>query len=253
MGIFNFLKKKNSDIILDVQYANGSITPDVLPNYTRKVPQPTWFKTLEKSSHCPMSGGRGFDFNSTARACPGIIGTFSRGIYLLCPFDILFYRDPKQDSTIYYAPQDRQKMLQMHNDAQINNAFKGSFLTLKIKPGFSITCKENIDFMMTYPILANAGVNSGNVFGPDGVINFKYQHHANIFLHVKTHLGGNDEKIMIRKGTPIAHLMPLTERNVVLKYTQTIDWNPASAGFLDGVSSFLTMRRLHNKLDEEDK
>lgn len=254
MGMFNFLKKKNSDIILDVRYSGATITSDVLPNYTKSVPQPTWYRNLEKSSHCPMSNGRGIEFKpKTTKACPGIIGTFTKGIYLLCPFDILFYRDSKQGKTIFYAPQDYENRLDQHADSQMNNAFRGNFLTLKINPGYSIRCKENVNFMMTYPILANASINSGNVFGPDGIINFKYQHNANIFLHVKTHLGGHDEKIMIRKGTPLAHLMPLTERNVVLKYTETPDCIPTSTGYLGGVSSFLTMKRLHNKLDEEDK
>lgn len=240
---------RKKDVTLEVRYGFDSITCDTLPVYAKSFPSPNWYKNLKPSGQCPVS--HGLEFSTTAKTCPGIVGSFSTGIYMLSPFDIVFYRNKKEDRTIYYVGEGYEKNVDIHNDNQINNVFQGNFLTMKINPGYSLVCNENIKFLMTYPMLENAGVNTGNVTGPDGVVTFKYQNHASIFLHVRTHLDSNDDQITIRKGTPLVKLIPLTERKVVLKYKETPHWKPAMNGYLSGVSTDFILNRLRKFYDKD--
>jgi hypothetical protein len=105
--------------------------------------------------------------------------------------------------------------LDQHPESQRNGFLPEiEYTHMKLASPWLATCKEPVQFMMT-----NAFWDTSQPFEyyvPNGVLNFKHQSSANINMFVKKSLVPNE--LFIEQGTPIALLVPLTERKVVLKY-----------------------------------
>jgi hypothetical protein len=83
--------------------------------------------------------------------------------------------------------------------------------SIKISSPWILECNDDVDWLFVNPIWNTASMEFTVL---PGTLRFKYPLQSNINIMVRKGLSSN---IMIGAGTPIAHLIPLSERNINLK------------------------------------
>jgi hypothetical protein len=87
---------------------------------------------------------------------------------------------------------------------------------VKIGSPWYLKCAEDVNFLMMDPFWSDEAYDT-RFFVPPGVVNYKYQHgtHVNAFMR-RPSVG--DKKVVIKYNDPLALIIPLTEREVIVRH-----------------------------------
>ena len=196
---------KRNKIIVDC-FTESEIIFNALPIQNASNFMPKWWKDM------PATYQDGGLFKQpTMKTCSGIIDLYKVGIILPMWCDFIV----KVDNNNYmWHFADEKNAANIHG-AQQWDAFADptEYGHVKISSPWRVKEKTGINWFATLPQW-NFGINR-NLFFASGVLSFKYTHELNFNLFIKLH--ENYEKI-INVGSPIAHLLPISEKEIILKH-----------------------------------
>lgn len=166
---------------------------------------PDWWKTMPNESE-----KHGLIPVSTLKRCNGIQDTYKSGIILPMWSDLAIrFEEGKWD----FQFADSQSIITPHSPEQWKYyADPNKFTHIKIESPWSLQCKKDINWTYIRPSWNFAPDSPLNIL--TGTLNFKYQHgtHINVLLKVQT------LKQIVLAGQPMAHIIPHTEKQIVLKH-----------------------------------
>ena len=159
---------------------------------------PKWFKDIP-----PKVKYQGPD-RGTMRSCPGVNDLFKKGFIIPSWKDFYF---EVQNGIANVVPQEDGEN---HHPSQWGKGL-ADYSHVKLLAPWLIKEKTGVDF-----IFSNAYwyKNMHQAFVPNGIVNYKYQSSANINMLV--HKNIFPKEFTIDAGEPIAHCIPLSDKNIKL-------------------------------------
>jgi hypothetical protein len=195
---------------------------------------PSWFKEIkpvsfedclntEMNQLCQQDGQviplkyRGMKAHQNMSKCQGFKNLFKRGFYVVCPEDIVIQIGARNTDAelIFNSSSKTLNLIQVHGPDQYNSCFDPKeWQHLKINIPWIAQCDEDIPFMFTKASWFLDELEGLEIM--PGVLEYKYQHglHVNMFIRKKE----SPERYVFKLGTPLAHVIPLTERKLDIKH-----------------------------------
>lgn len=225
------------DLKIEVRYSDTFMEPAYLPTRASSY-KPDWYKNL------PSDLGVGDPPN--AKKCPAVVYGLSSGFLVYLPYDVV----TEMEGTEFrmYAADSRFEV-DFHHVKQVGSAFNEDNTILKLYMPFSIVCNEDTQFAYSYPAMHNLPY-TNTISGPYGEIDFKYNSSLHVFLFLKNPPAGTKKSIVLKRGTPIAQIVPLTERKVDIEYKNTLEWRPRARSSLHGVTSYFDIKSHARRINQ---
>jgi hypothetical protein len=176
---------------------------------------PDWWLTLPKLTNLESESGIPYEL-TTMKRCPGFIDLYKKS-FTLSSYTELKIKTTENDwscissSGLAQSVGVQLKLIETHHRDQFGSAFD-KFHHMKFIQPWLIYEKTGVNFLLA-PTYWNHIEFWEKCFFATGLINFKYQHAA----HVNFFMKRINDLITIKSGTPLVHLIPLSEYNVDLK------------------------------------
>jgi len=174
---------------------------------------PAWYKNMDKTyvadDYIPRA---------TLKKCPAITSTLTSGIYIPLWTDLAFnIRTVSNDGKhiqkeLQWNSADNKTQIQSHSRDQWGAlAGEDKLHHIKIDPAWYFKTKENINFYWTQPYYHRE--NSLISVSP-GIDNYQSICNTSINGFVDLSI---DRQFIIKQGTPIVQLIPMSDKNVIIK------------------------------------
>jgi hypothetical protein len=186
---------------------------DLVPPVRSSVPR--WAMNLQSPKvYCPHTDMERVVKGNTIKTCPGFRSMFINSFMIPSWTDMEIVVDGnKQAASWHFA--DKFTEISQHTEWQVAPEFsKDHFILKLISPWYADT-NVDVSFVIC-PAFWHWDKVKGEVSMPPGVMNFhQYKSGAvNNFFFVSKH---KTQSIFIPAGTPLAYLIPMTERKVDLR------------------------------------
>jgi len=199
--MFSFFLKKDK-IYLDC-FTNEPDLATLFPFRLASEKLPGWFKHLPNGMefHGPIRG--------TMKTCPGVSDLFRSGFIIVNWLDV--YIDVSNNK-IDWMPKPRAES---HNSGQWDGpktSFLKDFYHLKLVSPWKMREKTGIKWLFTNPFWYD------DTFKPlvvNGMVEYKYQHTTSVNMLVPKNMF--PKNITIPAGKELAHVIPLSDKEIVLK------------------------------------
>lgn len=205
--IFKFIQKPvQITAIVDENY---SFAKEYFPIESISKHIPKWWKELlPKSEFNPMSQTS----YRTAKGCIGIHNTFKHGFILPMWSDLSIKYSNEKWSYIF---SDETSKLDFHDNEQMPGFYSDHWF-FKITSPWLLVSDNDIKYTATDAFYLNS--KDRNYILPSGINEIINKVcFTNIFLFCKKSDKHLEDIVFINAGTPIHHIIPLTERKVVIK------------------------------------
>lgn len=166
---------------------------------------PKWLKNIDKSYE------DGIKTTSTIKKCEGLLQTYQHGFIIPLWCDLVINIENRSYNWQFA---DFKTEIEVHSSKQWDYfADPTKHGHIKIVTPWQIETKNKVYFSYIAPYW-NLNLND-NFSIPSGIVEYKYQHgtNINIFLNLL-----EDRKIHIDFGTPMAHVIPISEKNIELRH-----------------------------------
>jgi hypothetical protein len=208
MSVLFFFRKPK--VIIDCFTSNASAFEFAKPNNAIKF-IPDWWRNIP-ISYIPENS---FFEHKTLKKCDGIINNFKHGLVIPMWCDVAIEIGPRGTNYYRYQFADNTSSLDSHDHKQFDNYIKEEEIQhIKFHSPWFFSCKENIYWSWVDPKWNTIKINDYIVL--PGVTSFKYQATTNI--NMLFYRGEKTKKVEIKYGTPLAHILPLTDKKLVLKH-----------------------------------
>lgn len=211
-------KKLDTPVYLDCYTSN----PDVYKTARIKSATyylPAWWKRLLPGVDRPLLNEVP-DFKhpvSTMRYCVGLTDMFKKSFCLPLWSDLLIHVEPAMVEGYAWKFADQRSKLSQHPAFQRGDFMPPEhFQHLKLDSPWHLRCDENINFLFFDPFWPTYE-GEETVLIPPGLLNFQHQTGTHVNMFVRK-LPDEARKVEIKFNTPLAFILPLTERKVVLRY-----------------------------------
>lgn len=201
---------KPSKIVVDVFTQRKEIA-DFFPITKAINHAPDWWKQTKKTYKSD------FFEQATIKSCDGLTSYLSEGFILPLWSDLAV---KIEDGDYQWQFSDEKTFANIHNSQQWNTyANPNEFGHLKLQSPYRLKQKQDFNWLLINPTWHQPLDNWFNV--SNGIIEFKNRHelNVNIMLNVK-----NNKTKIIEAGTPILHLIPLTQKIIELKHHIVADY-----------------------------
>jgi hypothetical protein len=198
--LFIFKKPK---LVLDFFTTEQYVYDNNKIDYAHKF-YPEWWKNTPKY----MSKGVGDA--GTIKKCIGLIETFKTGIMIPLWADLSMRI---QNNSCQYQFADYKTNISQHTPEEWNTyADDVKFIHIKIITPWKCKSKSDTKFYFTAPTWNHPLDVPYKILS--GVVDYKYQYATNINMMVDVSTANN---LVINQSTPMAHLIPLTDKEVIVK------------------------------------
>lgn len=175
---------------------------------------PDWWRNLPSTWPTPD-----FEFvpEATAKYCQGFIDLYSRGFILPLWSDVAIELSWKNEQRNWkYRFADHKTNFSMHDYRSIQGMVSPDlYQHFKFPAPWVLESKKDTKFLMTQPVWSN-GDNINKFTVLPGVIDFKYQFSLNVNALFE-YIPDTTRQIMLEAGSPLAHIIPLTEDSVEIR------------------------------------
>lgn len=179
---------------------------------------PEWWKKLKNSFDATDANNTtlGDRIVPTMRYCVGFTSLFKRALCIPLWSDLRLTVGPVNSGFYKWIYSDRKSEAGVHPYEQRGEFAPDShYQHLKLDCPWTVKCDGEVSFLFFDPVWT--GEPNSSVITPPGILDFKYQHSININMLVAR--DPEDPKVIdLRYGTPLAFLVPMTDRRVVLRY-----------------------------------
>lgn len=156
---------------------------------------------------------------TTMKACRGLTGLYKNSFVIPFWGNLEFFIKNK-DQKAYYWQDDFTKKLgtadksvSFHPQLQYSGWVSDEYVHAKLISPWSLKTNRFVQFALVEPTWNKRELNDYTTL--PGVLDFKYQHGININLMLK--LESVERNLLFEVGTPMAHIIPLSEENIELK------------------------------------
>ena len=173
---------------------------------------PEWWKKLPKTYNTQNPNlNNTLGEQPTMKGCPGLIDNFQYGVVLPLWSDIAIHITHRECNWQF---SDHITPAQSHDPNQWVGFLpleRGQF-HIKLESPWFFKTKDDIHWTFSQPTWNMSTISDYTVL--PGVVSYKYQITTNInmIIHPK-----QDHRFIIEAGQPIAHITPLSEREVIIK------------------------------------
>lgn len=198
---------RRSTIVVDC-FVTSQPIHDLFPIRKASHFYPEWWKDLPKSFEVKSE----FDVNlpvPTMKSCIGFVNLYRNGFILPLWSDLIIEKDI--NGCRYQFSDHKALGIRDHDPLQYTGAFQNS-THMKILSPWLLKEKTGVNFLWMEPSWNNASLFENLNILP-GVMDFKYQHGTNINAIISS----NDIKLWIKAGDPLAHIIPISEKNIKIK------------------------------------
>lgn len=173
---------------------------------------PSWWKALPKTF--PSLGNR-MSPDPTMKSCAGFIEQYKQGIIMPLWTDGLIDIGPEGTDGYRWEMADGVTEITSHPEEQRGTYLPNSkYQHLKIVSPWLVQTKEDVYWQYMQPMY---NFNQpDHIIGLPGVMNFKYQQQTHINL-IFTRIKDKVIRHALRRGQPMTHLIPFTERELDLR------------------------------------
>lgn len=189
-----------------IAYTDNPALADLFPILPAIQKMPAYYKSLKVSYKKGESAvENSLDYASTIRRCVGINQFNMDGYVVPLWSDYSILVNERGGVSCVGAGGNKADV---HAPEQAMGALD-PFFVVKLQSPWLLSCKEDVKFMY----LANFyGANADNWNIPPGVVDYHNQTSTNIFVLVNKHQ--TPKEILLKAGTPLVRIMPMTERKV---------------------------------------
>lgn len=176
---------------------------------------PEWWRDLDKEPTID-----GFVPSKNMRGCSGFSSLYQKGLIIPLWSDVALSLGGKGNDYIRWQFADQKSKAEIHPEIS-----RGSYLPntnyclLKMDSPWLFKTKEEISWVFTQPTWNNPSPETFLV--PPGLVNYKYQHFTNVNIVLPR--AEQDKTIMLSAGLPMAHIIPLTEKNIEVRHHRVDD------------------------------
>ena len=176
-----------------------------LPKWWRQIPNAVEVNDAELSLSYPVS---------TLKNCVGVNGLFNKGFIIPMWSDCVLRIGSNKTQGFSYKFADGCSSIGFHPPFMFNESpVVQNAQHLKFHSPWHIVCDEEVQFLYLEPTWAYETQKPFQVL--PAVIDYKHQHGSDVNVVATRAL--DDYQISINAGTPLVHIVPLTERKVVIK------------------------------------
>lgn len=175
---------------------------------------PSWWKNLPPNNP-GMWGDHPHIRESTLKRCNGFVDLYKSGFILPMWCDLAIDIGPVGSNYYRYQYSDFSSVAEAHPEEQRNMFCKQeNYQHLKLLSPWYVTCKENINWIFMDVVWNDTQLNNYRVL--TGVLNFKFLNGTHINIIFKRE--NLETQILIPYKTPLAQIVPLTEKTVKIKH-----------------------------------
>jgi len=200
----NFFIKK-SKIIIDC-FTDNLNAAEYFPIKESNNFYPDWWKNLSKTNVVQEPSGIEVA-KSTMKSCDGFIALFQKGFMIPLWSDLVV---ETQSNGFRYTFADELSGMGSHDYDQMSTEFM-SYVHFKILSPWYLKETKGVQFLFTQPSYNQIKTLVDWHILP-GVVDFKYQHATNINF-----IAPRGKRIHLNAGHPVAHLIPLSDKDVDLR------------------------------------
>ena len=166
---------------------------------------PKWWKNLENSQ---------FNFDDmrlekSMKNCTGLIDHYKNGLIIPLWCDLAIKTTDKHDNWSYQFSDNISK-IKRHPINQRGDFYK-NYTNLKIESPWKLKTKEKINFVAIEPFWNNENIK--DIVFTSGTLNFNDQ----FATHMQLLIEEKNQNILIPFKQPMMHLIPMSEKKIVLK------------------------------------
>lgn len=200
--MFFFKPKK---VVVDAFIASKPIY-ELFPIEPSKSFYPEWWKNLPSMFEAQTQTSPLVQY-PTIKRCDGFTSLYKSSFTIPLWADLIIETE-QNDSWKYIASDEKLKMV-THDRIALGQEFN-NLMHFKIMSPWVLSEKSGVKFLLT-----NAWWNNVNqpITIPNGIVDFKYQSGT----HINFFLPRSNNRVVVESGTPITHIIPLSEREVEIK------------------------------------
>ena len=202
---------------------------------------PEWWKTLPKTYESLNNWGLSIP-RPTMKQCIGMTNLYTHGFVLPMWTELIIQTTATQWFYEFALGND----IVSHDVEQYQKPIS-DYHHLKITSPWFLAEKTGINFMWTAPTY-NIIENLGKYHTLPGIMDYKY----NVGTNINMLLPKVDNKIMLKSGQPLAHIVPMTDKDVKIK-TQVVTQEELSKIQVHTYDSSFTNRYRTNRRINERK
>lgn len=203
---------KNSKIKVDAFVVNPALHKLFPVDYANSF-IPDWWKATPGAMTIPGRTEGIQVQRSTIKKCPGFFKLYNLGFIIPLWSDIII-KTTEDGKCMYDFSVDMMKPdilpAEFHNPKQLNNNFK-DYIHFKFASPWFFKEKTGVKFLFTQPSWS-IHENIKNIHVLPGIVDFQTQNASNI----NAFLPKADNQFMLDAGTPILHIVPISEKEVEL-------------------------------------
>jgi len=190
------------------------------------VSQPSWARKLKGASTLEVARNmvektepRTF---RTIQTCPGRFELYKKGFIIPLWSDLYIQVNEKGEWKYQFS--DLESKIGEHHWVQYSSLCKeGEFSHLKIISPWILDSPEDIDFIAIKPAWEIKALHGLEIL--PGILNFYHQNSNNVNLFIKNSKEKKQE-FFLKAGTPLYHVIPLTDRKVELEVKAMANTDP---------------------------
>lgn len=178
---------------------------------------PDWWRVLPKRPRFDNTPKTQLDdsLSTNMKGCVGFTDLYKKGfiVPMWCDFAVEVGKTNSNHFKYYFS--DCVSEATPHPQVQRGEVYpEAAYQHLKLVSPWRFVCEEDIDFLLLEP--------TWNFNAPEhlkilpGILNFKYQHGANV--NTVWTRGTEDTKYLLEYQQPLLHLIPITNKKVVLEH-----------------------------------
>ena len=149
---------------------------------------------------------------ATIRKCIGLIDLYKEGFIMPMWTDFLAQPKSGSDGSTAVAMVGLPFQYQMHDRKQYGDIFK-DYIHVKLEGPWRLKEKTGVKFLWNSPTW-NIHKHVQNFTVVPGMVSYNYQSQTNVNMF----LNKNIDNFMIESGTPLVHMVPVTDKVVKLKH-----------------------------------
>lgn len=241
-NMFFFKKKK---IVIDA-FTKISGIQELHPIVPASKFLPDWWKNLP-SSYNAQDNNTIVVQRPTLKRCDGFTQYYKTGFIIPMWIDVAIKTTANGQWAYRLASNDTETIIDSHSRNEFGNEFD-DLLHLKLHSPWLLSEKTGCQFHFASPFWNNIKT-LRNFYTPPGIVNYHHQSST----HINLLFPKEDNQITIAAGTPMVHIVPLTDRTVEVRCHVVSEKEHNQIYLKNYLGSFLGSYKKNKKSRNENK
>lgn len=201
-------RKKTKAVVLNF-YTSRADVYNLFPVVEAKKTKPSWVKNLiTPFFDSPTSKG------TSLQGCPAFLKYYAKGFVIPLWSDLFLEWGGKGHDHYRWQYADKESFLEVHPPSDFGGGLDEKKVQhFKFISPWSVVCSEDVEFFVSEPNWQLETLFNMRVM--PGVLEFKT--HCSINVNIMVERQQNTASMVLKAGSPLLYIRPMTEKSVVLK------------------------------------